>query len=217
MSTNLAVTLPARSPRREEPQRRIEIVSTRSQRRARPKPLYAIIVVSGLFAVFIIQLLLSIVVSDGAYAISKLQQQEADLTRSAQNLTEQVDVLGSTQNLATQAESLGMVLSSTTPAFLDLATGEVVGKSKPATGDAAGAMGGEGNLVPNSLLGDEEAADPTGSVDPAAGASDGLTPVEGGDAAVESTTGGIEKGAPAGDATGSGVASTNTLPTPVTG
>ena len=214
MSTNLAVTLPARSPRREEPQRRIEIVSTRTQRRARPKPMYAIIVVTGLFAVFIVQLLLSIVISDGAYSISKLQQQEADLARSAQSLTEQVDVLGSTQNLATQAESLGMVLSSTTPAFLDLATGEVVGKSKSSASATAGALGGDGSLVPNSLLGTEETVDPATDGTADAAASAGLTPVEG---AAETDTGGIETGAPSTDATGSVVPSTNTLPTPIIG
>jgi hypothetical protein len=217
MSSNLAVSLPARTPR-ELPQRRIEIVSTRAQRRARPRPMYAIIVVSGLFIVFMVQLLLSIVVSDGAYTISSLQVKQADLTRSAQNLTETVDVLASTQNLATQAESLGMVLSSTTPAFLNLATGEVVGKSKSATGDTSGALGGDGSLVPNSLLAGEEAEETatTDETDAAASESNpGLTVVDN-TAAAETDTGVIETSAPSGGAAGTAVTSSNTLPTPVT-
>lgn len=219
MSTNLAVTLPARSPR-EQPQRRIEIVSTRSQRRARPKPLYAIIVVSGLFLVFMIQLLLSIVVSDGAYTISSLQKQEADLARSAQSLTETVDVLASTQNLATQAEALGMVLSTTTPAFLDLSTGTVVGKSKSATGDLGATLGGNGSLVPNALLpgGDDADAPAEGTADAAAsGSSAVLTPVDTTTStSTETDAAGLDTGAPAVIAPDPAVTSQTTLPTPVT-
>ena len=68
MSSNLAFATPLRSPREHERPRHIEIVSTREQRRARPRVFYALVAVSGLFALFIVQLLLSIVVSDGAKA-----------------------------------------------------------------------------------------------------------------------------------------------------
>ncbi|MCU1558700.1 MAG: hypothetical protein JWN09_2695, partial [Microbacteriaceae bacterium] len=51
MSTNLAYELPSRAPREEERQRHIEIVSTRNQRRARPRLVYALVAVGGLFVI----------------------------------------------------------------------------------------------------------------------------------------------------------------------
>ncbi len=127
----------------------IEIVTSREQRRARPRYVYALVGVAGLFAIFLAQLLLSIGVSDGAYAIAKLQAQEKELARTGQALTEQLDTLGSPQNLAMNAESLGMV-SNATPVYLRLSDGAVLGAAAAARG-SAGAMGGA-SLVPNDLL-----------------------------------------------------------------
>jgi hypothetical protein len=231
MSSNLAYAQPLRSPRRderrEEPQRRIEIVSTRTQRRARPRPIYAIVAVSGVFALFLAQLLLSIAVSDGAYKISSLQASQADLSRSEQNLHEQVDLLSSTQSLAAKAESLGMVLSATTPAFLNLADGTIVGKSTSTDVDSTGVLGGSGSLVPNSLL-DTTSADAAAPGDAAAGTGAAVTTEGDEDASVVTanetvtdtviSTGetAVDTGAPTTDAPTTSVTSESGLPTPVT-
>lgn len=238
MSSVLVDSLPLRSPRREQPTRRIEIVSTRAQRRARPRPLYALIAIGGLFAVFMAQLLMSIVVSDGAYQISSLQSEQSSLTRQQQSLGEQVDTLASTQNLAAKAEALGMVASTASPAFLDVSTGKVVGKSHTAGDTADGLLAGTGNLVPNSLLPDDatedtldaDAATATTVTDPTDPVVDG-TPVTATDtaatttdatatdttAATTGTTTDSTSGAPSTDGTTSNVPSTGGgLPVPVT-
>ena len=112
--------------------RHIEIVSSRSQRRARPRMVYAALTVAGLFAILIAQLLLSIAVSDGAYRIAALQGVQRELSRDQQTLTEQLHVLQSPQHLAANAQALGMVANTST-AFLRLADGAVLGTAVAAT------------------------------------------------------------------------------------
>jgi len=91
--SNLAYSLPAHSPRREPQTPHIEIVSTRSQRRARPKLFYAAVGVAGLFLILVAQLLLSILLSNGAYQISDLQAQHKELARDQQTLSEEINVI----------------------------------------------------------------------------------------------------------------------------
>ncbi len=134
--------LPGLSPR-------IEIVASRSQKRARPKIAYAAVVVAGVLAIVVTQLMLSIGLSDGAYEISSLQQQQKELDRSNQVLTEQFDKLSSPQNLAANAEALGMVANSA-PVYLRLSDGAVLG-TPVAAGGTATLTGGQA-LIPNSLL-----------------------------------------------------------------
>jgi len=171
VSSNLAFATPLRSPREEQPH--IEIVSTREQRRARPRVVYALVTVAGLFALFIAQLLLSIVVADGAYRISALQAEQSDLGRQEKSLSEQLDLLASPQNLATQAESLGMLRSNSSPAFLRLSDGAIVGQAVAAA-DGSAVVGAAGSLVANDLLGSIPLVTPpadaaaTPAVDPAA-------------------------------------------------
>ena len=128
--------------------RHVEIVTTKAQRRARPKVAYAVVTVASLFLIFAAQLLLSIVVSQGAYQIASLQSQQKDLLRTQESLNEQADLLSSTQHLAANAAKLGMVPNGS-PLFLDLTTGAVAGA--PGTVDPTG-CGGSCNLVANSLL-----------------------------------------------------------------
>jgi hypothetical protein len=154
VSSNLAFATPLRSPREETAAPHIEIVSSREQRKARPRVTYAVLTVAGFFAIFIAQLLMSIVVSDGAYRIAGLQTEQRDLTRQEQALSEQLDLLASPQNLATQAEALGMTLSGSSPAFLDLSSGAIVGDAGASTGGGDALIAAQGSLVPNSLLGD---------------------------------------------------------------
>jgi hypothetical protein len=133
VSNALANALPVALPTEDRQPRHIEIVSTRSQRLARPRPIYAVILVGGLFVLFIAQLLLSIVVSNGAYQISTLQGQQRDLTRTADALSEKDDLLASPQALGEAADKLGMGMTSRTPAFVDLESGKVVGKAREAS------------------------------------------------------------------------------------
>lgn len=154
--------LPAFTPRRLREAaigslRHLEVVSTRAQRRARPKLVYAVITVGGIGAILLAQLMLSIVVADGAYQISDLQVRQRDADRQQRDLDEQLELLGSTQNLTANAEALGMVASGN-PVFLDLATGAVSGSPSAAGGSI---MGGT-NMIGNSLL------DGTTVIDPAA-------------------------------------------------
>jgi len=153
--SNLAYASPVRSPRHEErhgeQHRHIEIVTTKAQRKARPRIVYALATIAGLFALVIAQLLLSIVLADGAYEISSLRTEQRDLSRTAASLGEDLDLLQSPQNLATQAEDLGMVMSGTTPMFLRLSDGKVLGSAGAASQGAA-LLGAKGSLVANSLL-----------------------------------------------------------------
>jgi hypothetical protein len=140
--------LPRDLPGRREGAPRIEIVPTRAQKRARPKIAYAAVVVAGVLAIVVTQLMLSIGLSDGAYEISSLQQEQKELDRTNQVLTEQFDTLSSPQNLAESAEALGMVANSA-PVYLRLSDGAVLGSPVAAAGTPV--AGGQA-LIANSLL-----------------------------------------------------------------
>lgn len=148
--SNLAYATPRRRPAETAPRRHIEIAPTREQRRARPTVAYAVITVTSLFVIFAAQLLLSIVVSDGAYQIATLQGQQKELLRSQEALTESLDLAASSQSLAINATNLGMVPAST-PLFLDLQTGAVVG-APGANALARPGCGANCNLIANDLL-----------------------------------------------------------------
>jgi hypothetical protein len=158
---------PATAPR----PRHIEIVTTRQQRRARPAVSYAIVTVVSLAVIFAAQLLLSIVVSDGAYEIAALQAQQKELLREQQALTEELDVLGSTQYLAANAANLGMVPGAS-PLFIDVSTGGVA--PAPGTVDRVG-CGGACNLVGNSMLTGRPLVSPTPPASTAAGTASTTT------------------------------------------
>lgn len=156
MSASLARALPASNPtpNHEAPARYIDVAPSREQRRARPRLAYAMIVVGGLFAVLVSQLLLSIALADGAYDIAALQADRKELSRDQQILTEQLDVLNSPQNVAARAESLGMV-SNDSAVYLSLASGAVLGSPQAASANAGSVVGENGTLlISNALIGD---------------------------------------------------------------
>ncbi|MFF1573031.1 hypothetical protein ACFVWR_09800 [Leifsonia sp. NPDC058292] len=142
---------PATRPIEDERPHHLEVVPTRTQRRARPRAAYAIVAISVLLGIVIAQLLLSISVSQGAYQLSSLQAKQTQLQRSYQAASEDLNRLTSPQNLAANANALGMV-SNSNPAYLRLSDGAVLGAALPADGSAGTVTGGQGNLVPNSLL-----------------------------------------------------------------
>jgi hypothetical protein len=188
--TNLAYELPARSPRlpleAPEQTRHIEIVSTRRQRRARPRAVYALVTVAGLFVILMAQLLLSIWLSDGAYRIAALQTTQVELTRDQQTLSEQLNVLRSPQSLSARAAALGMVMSNAPAVYLRLSDGAIIGQPTQTSAANASSVSAGTALVPNSLI----PADPKL---PTAGAA--------ADAGVAATTGTSTGGTTAGGTT----------------
>jgi hypothetical protein len=157
--SNLAYATPRRRPvddfaeefASEEHPRHIQIVTTRAQRRARPKIVYALVAITVIFGIFLAQLLLTIALSSGAYNITSLQSKQVEYGRVASTLSEKLDTVGSTQNLAANATALGMVPSSS-QAFLRLSDGKVLGHPTAASGKAGKARSGADSSVPNSLL-----------------------------------------------------------------
>ena len=151
MSTTLAIDLPDFLPAEHDSHpRHIEIVSTRSQKRARPRVIYALVAVAGLFVILMGQLLLSIWLSDGAYQIADLQQTQRDLSRDQQALDESLNVLQSPQNLAGQASALGMVMNTGSQGFLSL-SGGVTRAPTAATADTTVAADAA-IYTPNALI-----------------------------------------------------------------
>lgn len=196
--TNLAYSLPAESPRGPRlPDRHIEIISTRAQRKARPRTIYALATVVGLFVILMAQLLLSILLSNGAYQITALQTKQTELSRDAQTYTEQLDVLKSPQNLSARAEVLGMVMSTAPAVYLRLSDGAVIGTPTAMKASQATVVGADGALIANSLLA-------------------GLPPMHAPAAETDAASTTVP-GAPAATTTGGSVASTpEALPSPVT-
>jgi hypothetical protein len=166
--------LPLASPRPARgsaPRRHLEVAPTRAQRRARPRILPAIVTIAGIGIILLAQLLLSIVLADGAYSIANLQTQQRDLERQEQALTEQLEVLSSTQNLIANAENLGMIASGN-PVFLDLSTGAVSGNPTPAGGSLTGSRG---NQIGNSLLTGATLVEPASAEEPTASSTQNST------------------------------------------
>jgi len=130
--------------------------------------------VAGVFAILLTQLLLSIVLSEGAYTITALEAQRIELDRTTQVLTERLNVYDSAQNVAANAESLGMVVSTVSPAFLLLSNGSVQGSPTPA-GAGSGVLDGRGDLVGNVLLADVPLVTPT-AAGGASAATSGVPP-----------------------------------------
>jgi hypothetical protein len=206
MSSNLAIATPSTRPQPSSSPaaRPVEIVTSREQRRARPKIAYALIATAALFVLLLAQLAISIALSDGAYKISDLQAAKTELVRDQQKFSEQRDVLSSPQNLAANADELGMVRNSN-PVYLDLTTGAVHGSPAPAAGADEATSG---NLIPNTLLegvplttkaptssADASATDGSATTDATGGATTSIgAPTTAGATAVPSGTGAADAG-----------------------
>ncbi|MCL2516649.1 MAG: hypothetical protein FWF16_11950, partial [Microbacteriaceae bacterium] len=125
-----ALPLPSREERRRG---LLAPVTTPVGRKQRPKLAYAAVAVAALVLVVIAQLALSIAVSNGAYKINSLQQQQRQVGRAYQAASEAASRLSSPQNLAVNASALGMVANGT-PVYLRLSNGKVIGSPQPAAG-----------------------------------------------------------------------------------
>lgn len=129
----------------------IQVVPSSGRHSARPRVIYALITVAGLFLIVVGQLLLSVGLSEGAYEIAGLEEQQKTLSRTGQSLSVELDSVASPQNLAANAEALGMVRNTNPSVFLRLSDGLVLGVPAAAT-SSAGSVIGAGGLVPNSRL-----------------------------------------------------------------
>jgi hypothetical protein len=180
----------------ETPHRHLDIAPTRAQKRARPRVYAALVAVGGIVVILLAQLLMSIVLADGAYQITGLQRDYRDLAREQNAAKEQLEQLSSTQNLIDNATALGMV-SSGNPVFLDVASGQALGTATAPSGQVVGAGG---NLIGNALLDGSTLLDPAAIA--AARNGDTLAATQAGSTTQEGV-------APDGGATG-------TLPSPTT-
>ncbi|MBH0128879.1 hypothetical protein [Salinibacterium sp. NK8237] len=167
MSTNLAYAQPQPLHQPTARPSHIEIVTTKAQRKARPRMLYAVVTVASLFAILAAQLLLSIVVTQGAYEIDSLQYDQKVLVRTEQSLLESLSLQSSTQNLAARAAEYGMVPNAT-PYSLNISDGSVF--SLPGSADPSG-CGGSCGLVGNTLLDDASLVTAANAAEATAGAS----------------------------------------------
>ncbi|KQO99751.1 hypothetical protein [Leifsonia sp. Leaf264] len=194
--------LPERTPDpAPSPRPSITVAPTRDQRRARPRLFYAIVAVSGVAAIFIAKLLLSVALSQGAYESSHAEGELKQLQQSAQAVGEDLDRVKSPQYLAENAAALGMVTNAH-PAYLRLSDGVVLGQPQAADSNA----GGAGNAVPNSLLDGVPLVTDPAPVEPAA------KPAPQAQKTADAATAGTAEGA---TLAGAGVGAAG-IPTPVT-
>jgi len=159
----------------EEHNRHIEIVSSRSQRSARPRIVYGLVAVGGLFIILMTQLLLSIALSSGSYQISALQTEQRNLARDQQTLTESLRVLQSPQNLAARATTLGMVMNNSGSGWLRLSDGAILKDPSAAATTSTAEVSGTspiGNvlLTPAVIAAQDKSMAPAAPGNPAASA-----------------------------------------------
>ena len=103
----------------------------------------------GLFGM----LLINTTLAQGAFTLSELRSTQSELSRAEATLIESVAALAAPTVLEEKARELGMVPSST-PAFIQIPSGKILGKPKPAPGvpraTPADATVGEGVEAPPS-------------------------------------------------------------------
>ncbi|HAN71388.1 MAG TPA: hypothetical protein DCQ36_07330 [Actinobacteria bacterium] len=133
---------------------------------------FAIVVTATLAIGMLAILLINTSLAQGAFTVSELKAEQTALVQQEQALAEEVAALATPEMLEGKAREMGMVPSEN-PVFLDVQTGKVLGKPKPAPGTRAtmprlltpaDATAAEG--VDNALAGLPVAADP--NLDPAA-------------------------------------------------
>lgn len=126
-------------------------VANTPRRARRPKLFYAFIAMVIVLGTIILQISLSVLASSNAYEIDNLQSQNKTVSRSYDQVKQQVATAASPQNVARAAEHLGMVVSGNA-AYLRLADGKIIGNASRATGRGALLRGANASLVPNAEL-----------------------------------------------------------------
>jgi len=147
-----AVAAAAPLPERQSPGRRLHVVDTPARRRRRPKLVYGIVAVIGALAIGAAQMVLSILMTQGSYELSKLNEEQRALTYQKQILEDDIAGLSSPQFLAANATALGMVIDEA-PSYLRLSDGALLGPGQVSFGrssiDALGRA-----AVPNAFVED---------------------------------------------------------------
>ncbi len=106
----------------------------------------AVLIGIAIGLIVIMRQLVSVGVTEGAYELAALNQQQVDLQRDAEFASEQLRVMDSPQNLATMAEKLGMI-SNAQPAYLRLSDAHVFGSPSGAEKSGQGAVPIANDLV----------------------------------------------------------------------
>jgi hypothetical protein len=106
----------------------------RSRSRA-PRMPFILLLVGLLGGALVSLLVISTTLAQGSFRITSLQQQNAELARQAQTLTNQVAQAGNPAVIAKEAEQLGM-RPNPHLGFVDLKTGKIV-VGKPSKAEAA--------------------------------------------------------------------------------
>jgi cell division protein FtsL len=107
-----------------------------------------ITIVVGVVAIQLLNVLMAGVTSAGAYEISNLKIERANLSTQADIIGSEVNSLSSNQNLVNVAHALGMV-SNVNPVFLRLSDSAVIGKPRRAQANERTVSK---NLVPNAAM-----------------------------------------------------------------
>ena len=123
-----------RRPARTEPHLTVAPPAPVSVPRAPFVALVLVVVVAGVLGI----LVLNTKINQNAFTINHLQAQQTQLDNQEQQLDEHLADLESPASLNRAAQKLGMIPSST-PAYLQLPNGQVVGVPQPAS--AAGQSG----------------------------------------------------------------------------
>jgi cell division protein FtsL len=115
----------------------LSVVRTAPRKRRAP---FVVLCFAMLAVALVAVLVLNISVSTAQYQLVELRAKQNTLTKTNQDLTQQVQGFEAPQNLAAKATELGMV-ASTVKGQIDLSTLSVTGKATPAVkGAAAGAV-----------------------------------------------------------------------------
>ena len=127
------VTRGARSLRSARPHLRM-VSPLRPERASRG---VFVMVVTGVLVIGMVAILLiNTSLAQGAFTISELKAEQTALLEQEQSLAESVEALAAPESLEQQARAMGMVPSKNA-AFLDVETGKVLGRPKPAPGTRA--------------------------------------------------------------------------------
>lgn len=149
----MALTTPLRRPRpvpEPAPRPRLAVLSRPETTRS-PLP-FALVITALIVATLVSMLVLNIEMSSTSYELTRLQARSQDLTEEEQALAERNEQLGTPQELDRRAREIGMV-GTDDPAYIDLATGTVIGGADAADGaaDPAPVSGLQDPTSPSSI------------------------------------------------------------------
>ena len=158
----------------------LSVVRTAPRKRRAP---FVVLCFAMLAVALVAVLVLNISVSTAQYQLVELRAKQSSLTKTNQDLTQQVQNFEAPQNLAAKATELGMV-ASTVKGQIDLSTLSVTGKATPAVKGAAGgavipapAVAGQ-LIVPPAAKDADKATTPDAGKDAAAAPSAGPSQAE---------------------------------------